>query len=189
MAKKTSPTTQKKIPGWVWFFNLALAALFLLFLYYLKSVPEHQDLELTTPTSKQQPGKEQQHRKKVVTTSPTEAKEPEGTRFKFYDMLPETKVIAPKVEEYTPKKLPENVTYMLQTGSFRAVSDAERQRAMIGFQGLKAQVEEYKATEDNVWYRVQVGPFQSRSKMNGAMDRLVAINIQPLVKKLTSGQN
>ena len=182
MAKKPSQATQKKIPGWVWFFNLALAALFLLFLYYLKSVPEHQDPELTTPASKP-PAKE------VATTTPKADKEQEDTRFKFYDMLPETKVIAPKVEEYTPKKQPENVTYMLQTGSFRAFSDAERQRATIGFQGLKAQVEEYKITEDNVWYRVQVGPFQSRSKMNGAMDRLVAINIQPLVKKLTSEQN
>ncbi len=181
MAKKANTTTQKSIPAWVWFFNLALAALFLYFLYYLKSVPESQDIDLST-----QPSKQQQH--EVTATSPATKKEQDDTRFKFYDMLPETKVVAPKVEEYTPKKLPENTIYMLQTGSFRAFSDAERQRATIGFQGLKAQVEEYKITDDNVWYRVQVGPFHSRSKMNGAMDRLVAINIQPLVKKIATEQ-
>ncbi|OZG71428.1 sporulation protein [Hahella sp. CCB-MM4] len=182
MAKKSSTSTQKKVPGWVWAFNLALAALFLYFLYYLKSVPETRNVELPADTASQQP---------PTNTAPAKSEDTDKNdqRFKFYDMLPETKVVAPKVEEYTPKKLPENVAYMLQTGSFRAFDDAERQRAMIGFQGLKAQVEKFQASEDSIWYRVQVGPFSSRSKMNSAVDKLVAINIQPLVKTLkTEGE-
>ncbi|HTN35153.1 MAG TPA: SPOR domain-containing protein, partial [Marinobacter sp.] len=35
-----------------------------------------------------------------------------------------------------------------------------------------------------VWYRVNVGPFTSRSQANAAVDKLVNINIQPLVRKI-----
>ncbi|WP_051085447.1 SPOR domain-containing protein [Hahella ganghwensis] len=178
MAKKTTSSSQKKVPGWVWAFNLALAAMFLYFLYYLKSVPETTEIESPGQTTTKQSTSPQKPAEE------SDAPQKEDPRFKFYDMLPETEVVAPKVEEYTPKKLPENYAYMLQTGSFRTFDDAERQRAMIGFQGLKAQVEKYQASEDNIWFRVKVGPFTSRSKMNSAVDKLVAINIQPLVKKL-----
>jgi cell division protein FtsN len=73
---------------------------------------------------------------------------------------------------------------MLQSGSFRKAEDAERQRAEIAFQGLRAAVQKIDLEEGNVWYRVNVGPFTSRSQMNAAVDKLVSISIQPLVRKI-----
>ncbi|WP_431686895.1 SPOR domain-containing protein [Hahella sp. NBU794] len=180
MSKKAATKQpEKKISPWVWFINLGLAAAFLYFLFYLNSVPATK-LNTGIPSSATAQTSKPNSSANVAKTETKESDEP---RFKFYDMLPETEVVAPKVEAYTPKKSNEAIIYMLQTGSFREFDDAEKQRATIGFQGLKAQVEEVKLSSENVWYRVQVGPFSSRSKMNSAMDRLVAINIQPLVKK------
>ena len=168
MAKKAE---KKKIPAWVWIFNLGLAVSFVLFLNYLSSLPE------TSETNNKEPSPTT----KVVKEEPKQKSK--ETKFDFYEVLPETKVEAAKIEEYTPKKPPENLRYFLQTGSFRSVSDAEKQKAMIAFQGLKAEIKEINLKKNDTWYRVQIGPYTSRSKMNSAIDRLVSINIQPLVKK------
>ncbi len=143
-------------------------------LYLLNKVPPTKSTTVETTTTTPEP-------KKLTPTTEPEVKE----RFKFYDLLPESEVIPPKVDAYQYKEKGKEIQfeYILQTGSFRSPDDAERQRAMIGFQGLKARVEKVDVNESSTWYRVQVGPFTSRSKMNSAMDKLVAINIQPLVKK------
>ena len=88
------------------------------------------------------------------------------------------------VDEYTPGPGRPQVDYLLQSGSFRKAEDAERQRAEIAFQGLRAAVQKVDMEEGNVWYRVNVGPFTSRSHMNAAIDKLVSIRIQPLVRKI-----
>ncbi len=107
-------------------------------------------------------------------------------RFKFYDLLPESEVVAPKVEayRYKEKNLSDDVYYIIQTGSFRSAQDAERQKAMIAFQGLKADIQTVQNAEGSTWHRVVTGPFYNRSEMNSALDKLVAIQIEPLVKKL-----
>jgi cell division protein FtsN len=168
----SNTTETKKIAPWVWFLNLGLASAFIYFLYFLNSVPETPEKTIGTETN--QP---------PLSSNPDDTSATSDQQFSFYELLPENKVTAPKVEEYKPKKLPDNVNYLLQTGSFRNYSDAERQRANIAFQGLKAEVKQIRLTEQDIWYRVQIGPYKSRSKMNSAIDRLVSINIQPLVKK------
>jgi len=175
---KPSNKESKKIAPWVWFLNLGLAFAFMYALYVLKSVPETKDNN-TDLSSTYQPATQSQPK----TNNSTDELTPSKPNFSFYEYLPESQVTAPEVEEYKPKKQPDNVQYLLQTGSFRNFTDAERQKANIAFQGLKAEVRQITLAEQNIWYRVQVGPYRSRSKMNSAIDRLVAINIQPLVKK------
>ena len=99
-------------------------------------------------------------------------------------MLPESEVVPPKVEEYTPGPTQTDFNYLLQSGSFRSKEDAERQRAQIAFQGLRASTQRIDLDNGSVWYRVNVGPFSSRSQMNSAIDKLVSLNIQPLVRKI-----
>jgi cell division protein FtsN len=115
-------------------------------------------------------------------------KEPEKSEpdFDFYQILPNSEVTTSPVEAYKPDPAKAKVKYdyMLQTGSFKNQKDAERQKANIGFQGLRASVKKVTSKSGTDWYRVEVGPYKSRSKMNSAIDKLVAINIQPLVKKL-----
>jgi len=172
-ANKTAPEPQSKMKPLIIFVGLVIASAFIAGLYFLNKVPPSKS-PLTEPLSTT-PTKVQ----KKVEPAP-KIKE----RFNFYDILPESEVIPPKVEEYkyTEKGKATKYQYILQTGSFRSIKDAERQRATIGFQGLKGRIEKTN-NKGSTWYRVQVGPFYSRSKMNGAMDKLVAINIQPLVRQ------
>lgn len=168
--KPMQPSPQSKTKPLIIFASMAVAVIFVASLYFLNKVPPSKS-PLTEPTSTAQP----KTQKKA---------EPAKERFNFYDILPESEIIPPKVDEYkyTEKGKATKYQYILQTGSFRSLKDAERQRATIGFQGLKGRIEK-TASKGSTWYRVQVGPYYSRSKMNGAMDKLVAINIQPLVRQ------
>ncbi|MBW0149386.1 SPOR domain-containing protein [Marinobacter arenosus] len=158
-----------------WIFSLAAVGGFIGFIVYLNSLPagsRPQPAPLpATQTESNQP----------QTTAKTVDKKP---GFRFYEMLPESEVVPPKVDEYTPGPAKQDFSYLVQSGSFRNKGDAERQRAEIAFQGLRATVQRIDLDSGTIWYRVNVGPFTSRSQMNSAIDKLVSINIQPLVRKI-----
>ena len=159
-----------------WILSLAAVGGFIGFIVYLNSLP-------TSPHS-QQPSVTEKPVQKPAKTPAETAKEEEKPGFRFYEMLPESEVVPPKVEEYTPGPSQTDFNYLLQSGSFRSKEDAERQRAQIAFQGLRASTQRIDLDNGSVWYRVNVGPFTSRSQMNSAIDKLVSLNIQPLVRKI-----
>jgi cell division protein FtsN len=159
-----------------WILSLAAVGGFIGFIFYLNSLPAN-------PGSQQQTATEKPAQKPAKTPAET-AKEEEKPGFRFYEMLPESEVVPPKVEEYTPGPTQTDFNYLLQSGSFRNQEDAERQRAQIAFQGLRASTQRIDLDNGSVWYRVTVGPFTSRSQMNSAIDKLVSLNIQPLVRKI-----
>lgn len=145
-------------------------------LYLLRSVPETHSIK--TDAIKPAP--------KTTAKTPEKPVEEVKNRFNFYDLLPNHEVVAPKVDayKYKEKNASEEFYYMIQTGSFRNLKDAERQKAMIAFQGLKAEIKSVTNEQGSTWHRVTTGPFYNRSKMNGALDKLVSMQIQPLVKKV-----
>lgn len=156
-----------------WLLPVAAVSAFVGFIVYLDSVDpdsvsEQPEATAPDPTPESESRKEKRERD-----------------FRFYDMLPESEVVTPDIEAYEPGPgmADRNLEYILQVGSFRSHDDAERQRAEVGFQGLRAYINEVSTNEGAIWYRVMVGPFDSRSDMNRAVDRLVAINIQPLVRQ------
>ncbi|MGM0769407.1 MAG: SPOR domain-containing protein [Pseudomonadota bacterium] len=159
-----------------WILSLAAVGGFIGFIAYLNSLPA--------------PGPVPQEQATPAPVAPT-AQEPETAtgkdekqRYRFYELLPESEVVPPKVEEYTPGPGTQDFTYLIQSGSFRSQKDAERQRAKIAFQGLRANVQRIDLDSGSTWFRVNVGPFSSRSQMNSAIDKLVSINIEPLVRKI-----
>ncbi len=159
-----------------WILSLAAVGGFIGFIAYLNSLPAPAPDRPAPPAPAKQAPK---------TEAPT-AREDGG--FRFYDILPDSEVVPPKVEEYSPAPADPTTSYLVQTGSFRSQQDAERQRAQIAFQGLRAQVDRIDLDNGTTWYRVNVGPFDSRSQMNAAIDKLVAINIQPLVRRIPKKQ-
>lgn len=159
-----------------WILSLAAVGGFIGFIAYLNSLPAPETARPAPTAPAKQPPK---------TQAPT-AKDDGG--FRFYDILPDSEVVPPKVEEYSPAPADPNTSYLVQTGSFRSQQDAERQRAQIAFQGLRARVDRIDLDNGSTWYRVNVGPFDSRSQMNAAIDKLVAINIQPLVRRIPKKQ-
>lgn len=161
-----------------WILSLAAVGGFIGFIVYLNTLEPGGD---AASSAEQAPAVSQPADPAPETGSDTGREQP---KFKFYDMLPESEVVPPNVEEYTPSPDSQDFRYLVQAGSFRGEQDAERQRAQIAFQGLRAKVSRIDIEEGNTWYRVNVGPFDSRSQMNSAVDKLVSINIQPLVRKI-----
>jgi len=86
-------------------------------------------------------------------------------RFDFYTVLPSQTLDL--TSDVTPPDLSGDTTsdlYVLQAGSFKLQEDADRRRGELALLGLEATIE--RTTGDNgVWYRVYLGPFDSRSKM------------------------
>jgi cell division protein FtsN len=158
-----------------WILSLAAVGGFIGFIAYLNSLPTSEPRQGEKSTTAEPP---------AVKEKPSETAAKEKPGFRFYDMLPDSEVVPPEVEEYTPGPGQQTFDYLVQTGSFRQQQDAERQRAEIAFQGLRAKVKRIDLDSGSIWYRVNVGPFTSRSQMNAAIDKLVNLNIQPLVRKI-----
>lgn len=113
--------------------------------------------------------------------------EPEEKEYRFYQLLPNSEVVAPRVEAYksTPRSAEEYSQYLLQAGSFRSNSDADSLRAKLIMQGLpNVTTSRVVSDSGSVWYRVRLGPFPSRSKLNKAYDSLVRLNLQPMRVKV-----
>ncbi|PVY70369.1 sporulation related protein [Tamilnaduibacter salinus] len=170
-----------------WILSLALVGGFVGFIVYLNTLP--------VDPSPSQPAESDASDGSVGTgaadtenaqETSTTSDQPKKQSFEFYEMLPESEVVPPEVEAYQPgpSEAKDHFQYVVQAGSFKGEKDAERQRAEIAFQGLRAHVKKVTLDSGTVWYRVSVGPFESRSKMNSALDRLVSIDIQPLVRKV-----
>lgn len=183
--KKSTPRQPSKKPqstehraSFGWLLPVAAVSAFIGFIVYLDS----QETD-TAPMPPAEPVTRQQ-------TAPEGDSQKEAERnFRFYDMLPESSVVTPDVDAYEPGPgaAERNVEYILQTGSFRSEKDAEQQRAQVGLQGLRARISSVSPEAGSTWYRVEVGPYTNRSEMNRAIDRLVSINIQPLVRQRSSG--
>ena len=108
-------------------------------------------------------------------------------RFDFYTMLPEHNIeVEVDPEEVARNRVQEQASgseyYLLQAGSFRSSEDADRRRGELLLLGLEPRVEE--ASGDNGrWFRVYIGPFDSRSKMAKARSLTAAENIETLLLK------
>lgn len=161
-----------------WILSLAAVGGFIGFIVYLNTL---EPTGSAPSTAQEKPPVSQPAEPATDADRDTASEQP---KFKFYDMLPESEVVPPNVEEYTPSPDTQDFRYLVQAGSFRTAEDAERQRAQIAFQGLQTKVSQIETDEGKTWFRVNVGPFDSRSQMNSAVDKLVAIRIQPLVRKI-----
>lgn len=89
-------------------------------------------------------------------------------QYEFYELLPKAEP-EPEPEPDGPTLAPRAATtdrarYLLQAGAFRDPEDADRRRAELLLLGLEPAVEVSEAANGR-WYRVILGPFESRSAM------------------------
>lgn len=177
MAKKN----HRHLSKWLLIFTLVLSTAFASFLYYLMQVNP----------DRQRPQSQPSQNEAAATSKPAEPAPkveqslPEN-HYDFYTLLPESEVIAPKVEEYSSKLKPnaQNYAYLLQAGSFRSRTDADRLRAKLILQGLDARLNSVTGKDGKIWHRIIVGPFTSRSKLNHAQDILANANTESMLIKI-----
>ena len=171
--KEKPKKTKKKethVPGWIWLLTGIFAGIFISFLAFLADItpePAPKIVKDKTPTSETK-----------------DTKRP-STKFDFYTLLPEREIIVP-VEKDNEEHPAQAMIYILQAGSFRNLKDADRLRAQLILMGYETHVEEIAAQNGDLWHRVQIGPFQSRSVVANARSKLISNGIEALLLKRKS---
>ncbi len=105
--------------------------------------------------------------------------------YDFYDRLPKFEVVVPeKDKDVKPdvKAVPETRrgTYVLQAGSYKNYTDADRIRAQLALQGVESKVQ--KVTVDNdTWHRIRIGPISKLDELNRLRTILRKADVDVLV--------
>ncbi|KXS39660.1 MAG: sporulation related protein [Halomonadaceae bacterium T82-2] len=194
----SAPSRGLRVPGWLCGL-IGLVAGFALAQYFQQSAPPVAAL-MPKPATQQASGTAAAPAgSKAADKSAAEAgsNEPAMPTFEFYTLLPESEVVAPKVEAYqsTPRpgtstttkkgdKAAKAASYMLQAASFRDMPDAKRLAGRLSDLGLKAKISDVKANGNQTWHRVQVGPYDDTRELSRAKDLMVTQGIEPLMIRL-----
>jgi cell division protein FtsN len=107
-------------------------------------------------------------------------------KYDFYEMLPNFEVVVPEKDKDVKRDLPAASrierpgVYVLQAGSYRNESDAERVRAQLALQGVQARVQRV-AVDADVWHRVRIGPISKLEELNKVRRQLQAAEVDALV--------
>ncbi len=165
--KKSRRAKNRVIPAWTLLLTGAMFGSFVTFLLVLS--------HLNSTEENGQMGQ-------LATNQATDNQEEPPLVFEFIEMLKEQTVDTNDVasnETESPKK--QKKSYFIQVGSFKHYKDADSLRAqLILNRGMDAEIETTTSAAGTTWYRVIVGPFNSRSKYHGAMSILANDNIETL---------
>jgi cell division protein FtsN len=109
-----------------------------------------------------------------------------GEKYDFYEMLPNFEVVVPEKDKDVKRDLPAAAkverpgVYVLQAGSYRNESDADRVRQQLSMQGIDAKVQRVSVDAD-VWHRVRIGPITNLDQLNKVRKQLQAADVDALV--------
>ena len=166
--RKTPAKNKAGSRSWQWYSAGLVSGMCLSFLVYLGTLSQVPTLVASSQTDSQ----------------PT-ASEPPKPRFDFYTLLPErTMDVEPDPVETrkTHTKSKPTEFYLLQAGAFKQRADAEARRAQLLMLNLEPRIEE-TSSDNGRWFRVYLGPYQSRSRLNKARSLTAGENIDTLLLK------
>ena len=108
-----------------------------------------------------------------------------GTEFTFYSRLKNFEVVIPEKEkdvhgDVKPVAETRPGTYVLQAGSYKNFSDADRVRAQLALQGIESTVQKVTVDSDT-WHRVRIGPINNLEDLNKIRARLRKADVDALV--------
>jgi cell division protein FtsN len=107
-------------------------------------------------------------------------------KYDFYKMLPNFEVVVPEKDKDVKRDLPAAArierpgVYVLQAGSYRGQTDAERVQKQLALQGVQSKVQRV-AVDTDVWYRVRIGPISNLDELNKVRKQLQAAEVDALV--------
>jgi cell division protein FtsN len=111
---------------------------------------------------------------------------PTAEKYDFYQMLPNFEVVVPEKEKDVKRDLPGTAkierpgVYVLQAGSYRNESDADRVRDKLSKVGIDAKVQRV-AVDSDVWHRVRIGPITRLEELNKLRRQLQAADVDAIV--------
>lgn len=80
-----------------------------------------------------------------------------------------------------PPRPTEDGEYLLQVSAFRDPEAAEKLKARLAMQGLKARVVRADLADKGVWHRVRLGPYPQRSDAREIVDRLEGKGMEAII--------
>lgn len=151
-----------------WYGAGVASGLFLAFLVYLITLPPEATVEDTA-------------------SEPVRTAAAPTPEYEFFDVLPSQEITV----DVDPAEMPaarsdSQKQFLLQAGSFREADDADRRRAELLLLGLDPRVEETRG-DNGRWYRVILGPFDSRSAMAKARSLTAQQDIDTLLIQRKTG--
>lgn len=173
------------MPGWVWMFVGLAIGLFIAFLMNWQGIYQ---LRPMFAGDADKPSKRSSNSRNV--NKRPRQQMPAPKRYDFYTMLPEMEVVVPEEERSGPTaNLPPVThpgTYVLQVGSFRKFSEADRLKAELALSGIQAHIQRVTINNDATWHRVRIGPFKQLEKLNKIRNRLKSQGKKTILLKLKS---
>jgi len=202
-ASRYQAPAKKPVPGWIWLVCGLVIGGFIVFLMNLEAGGD--EIKRTKDTAK---SKEQPKRSSPTTGQPAKPKYDFYTLLPESEVIlpPE----APKPEPEPPKPVTQEeaakidaaraeaalngqvppppptvakapvTQFFLQAGSFRKKPEAEKVRAQIILLGQDVRVENVTVRDED-WYRVLVGPFADRARLDQAQKTLSASGYKNLL--------
>lgn len=130
--------------------------------------------------------------------SPPPKPAPVDKEYDFYDVLPDFEVVvsdenaqpitrqpsATRPSERSITRPDKPATYILQAGSFRKFVDADRRKAELAFKGIESNIQQVVLKEEEIWYRVYVGPDSDFAALERMRSELRRANIDVLILKV-----
>lgn len=120
--------------------------------------------------------------------------------YRFYRILPKMEVMVSE-QSLTPpaniSNLSTNIkqgdvpqvtqagTYILQVGAFRQDNQAQDLKSRLASIGLSAKVETVTVSQENIWYRVRIGPYTDLKKLNEVRQKLIENKFHVALYKIT----
>jgi cell division protein FtsN len=193
-------------PGWLWLLSgTALGAVIAVALYFHDQPrPDHpvEDSAQRTPAatdSGSQPADAERHfgdiferldssKPKAVTAPNTQPAAPLAAS--TAPAAPASTIAAPAITPPPlaskppppPKKsTPSSPSWWLQAGAFRSAGQADSLKARLTLTGLPVKVVSGRGGNNILWYRVRVGPYDSKQATSGARQRLQQQKISPVL--------
>jgi len=126
------------------------------------------------------------HRKAPADGDPNTGATQASEKYDFYQMLPNFEVVVPEKEKDVKRDLPATAkierpgVYVLQAGSYRNESDADRVRDKLSKVGIDAKVQRV-AVDTDVWHRVRIGPITKLEELNKLRKQLQAADVDAIV--------
>jgi cell division septation protein DedD len=154
---------KKSTSPWVWLFLLLMLASFVALILFL-------DQKIVKNGANDQQGQQESGSENKPTID-------------FYSVLPDRKLEIPITEEEldaikNPSINKEAVDQsILQVGSFHSIAEADSLKAQLAFLGLEATIKS-AVVDDDTWHRVQIGPFDSQTRLSRAKNLLIENRIK-----------
>lgn len=160
--------SRQPIPGWMWLVAGLAIGIFVTFVINM-------EFGLPKTIIPSQKVKEPISAKSRYQAVPAE--EASDSDFNFHEML-ENKTVEVPAEDSKP--LIKNTTkkrYIMQCGSFRKKAQAESLRAQIALNGFEANINSTISKSGSRWYRVTLGPYESKRTAERERHQLERNNI------------